>query len=60
MNQFDEEDDDRVSELNQDNLFTQETYEKIILDKNGQPSKYHSFWECDDDDIEEWTKVIIN
>jgi hypothetical protein len=43
--------------FNQDDLFTQETYEKIVLDKCGQPNKYHSHWECDEEDIEGWSEV---
>ena len=51
------EEDDAFNQ--QDDLFTQETYDKIILDKCGQPNKYHSHWEFDEEDIEGWSEVKL-
>jgi hypothetical protein len=50
-------DDENIDTFDEENLFTQETYDKIVRDKRGEPSKYHSHWECDEEDIEGWTQV---
>lgn len=31
--------------------------EKLLLDKKTEPSKFQSYWEKDENDIDTWTKV---
>lgn len=54
------EDENAVKDECDDDLFTSETFQKIILDKQGAPNKYQSYWECDEEDIECWSKKEID
>ncbi len=40
-------------------LFSEETLKKIMFDKAGQPNRYKSHWEDDEEDIDKWTKVKV-
>lgn len=47
---------DEVPEPEQD-IFSQETMEEIILAKENNKNAFQSYWEMDENDIEDWTKV---
>ena len=46
------DDDDRLQYINQ---LSGIVYDEIIEKKNGEPSKWQSYWEKDENDIEQWS-----
>jgi hypothetical protein len=50
------DDDERLAYINKLNTTV---YNEIIEKKNGEPSKWQSYWEKDEDDIEQWTEEEI-
>jgi ankyrin repeat protein len=50
------DDDERLTYINQ---LSSTVYDEIIEKKHGEPSKWQSYWEKDEDDIEQWTEEEI-
>jgi ankyrin repeat domain-containing protein 49 len=51
------DDDERLEYINRLNTIV---YDEIIEKKNGEPSKWQSYWEQDENDIEHWSKGEIH
>ncbi|CAF1453886.1 unnamed protein product [Rotaria magnacalcarata] len=51
------DDDERLEYINKLNTVV---FDEIIQKKNGEPSKWQSFWEQDENDIEHWSKQEIS
>lgn len=51
------DDDERLAYINR---MSTTVFEEIIDKKNGEPSKWESYWEKDENDIEQWTKEEIS
>lgn len=50
------DDDERLAYVNQ---MSTKVFEEIIEKKNGEPSNWQSYWEKDENDIEQWTDEEI-
>ena len=50
------DDDQRLAYVNQ---LSSTIYDEIIVKKTGEPSKWQSYWEKDENDIEQWTEEEI-
>jgi hypothetical protein len=50
------DEDERLEYINKLNSVV---YNEIIEKKNGEPSKWQSYWEKDENDIEQWSKTEI-
>jgi ankyrin repeat protein len=51
------DDDDRLEYINK---LSTCVFDEIIEKKTGEPSKWQSYWEKDEDDIEQWSQEDIN
>jgi len=50
---------DQDERLDYINSLSTVVYDEIIQKKNGEPSKWQSYWEKDENDIEQWTSEEI-
>ena len=50
------DEDERLEYINQ---LSTNVYDEIITKKTGEPSNWQSYWEKDEDDIEQWTEEEI-
>ena len=51
------DDEERLAYVNR---MSTTVFEEIIQKKNGEPSKWQSYWEKDENDIEQWTQEEIS
>lgn len=51
---------DQDERLEYINRLSTVVYDEIIQKKNGEPSKWQSYWEKDENDIEQWTNEEIS
>ena len=54
---MEDEERDTVPDLASEDLFSDETFKKVLAAKKSNATQFESYWEHDENDIDTWTKV---